>query len=149
MGAWGEPMRRTLLSLTAVAAFCIAGCAALSTESGKTAAASGNVAQADLARLPSLLVTQTVRCWNPPAGVSDSSLVVTVRFALNKDGTLSGEPAVIGSGDGSLLFKAAAASALRAVRACQPFRLPAAQYDIWKDVEMRFDPQLVAPPSPH
>jgi hypothetical protein len=94
------------------------------------AAAPENLAQADLARLASLLRTQIARCWNPPAGVPDSNLVVTVRFALNEDGTLSGEPAVINSGDSSPLFKAAAASALRAVCACQPLRLPVARYDM-------------------
>jgi colicin import membrane protein len=35
----------------------------------------------------------------------------------------------------------AAESALRAVRRCQPYTMPAAKYDIWRDVEVTFDPR--------
>jgi colicin import membrane protein len=142
-------MRRVLFSLGAVATFAVAAA------EGDPAAAQGKLAtphdkfaaegaaQADGVRLASLLMAQIARCWNPPVGVRDSDLVVTIRFALNEDGTLSGEPAVLNSGNTSPRLKAAAESAVRAVRNCQPLKLPAAQYWMWKDVEVRFDPQVM------
>jgi colicin import membrane protein len=35
----------------------------------------------------------------------------------------------------------AAESARRAILRCQPYRLPIAKYDVWKDVEVNFDPR--------
>ena len=58
---------------------------------------------------------------------------------LNQDGSLSGEPSVVNSGDG--FFQVAAESAMRAIRRCQPYKMPIAKYDVWKDVEVTFDPR--------
>jgi len=38
------------------------------------------------------------------------------------------------------LFQIAAEAATRAVRRCQPFRLPASKYEAWQEVEVNFDP---------
>jgi colicin import membrane protein len=86
------------------------------------------------------LRAQLMTCWNPPVGVADAKdLIVIVRFALNRDGSVSGEPTVVNR-DANALFQVAAESATRAVRRCQPFRLPAAKYEAWRDVEVKFDP---------
>lgn len=86
------------------------------------------------------LRAQLMACWNPPVGVADAKdLIVVVRFALNRDGSVAGEPMVINH-DANGLFRVAAESATRAVRRCQPFRLPAAKYEAWRDVEVKFDP---------
>jgi colicin import membrane protein len=86
------------------------------------------------------LRAQLMTCWNPPVGVADAKdLVVIVRFALNRDGSVSGEPTVVNR-DANALFQVAAESATRAVRRCQPFRLPASKYEAWRDVEVKFDP---------
>jgi outer membrane biosynthesis protein TonB len=86
------------------------------------------------------LRAQLMGCWNPPVGVADAKdLIVIVRFALNRDGSVSGDPTVVNHGDSSL-FQIAAESATRAVRRCQPFRLPVSKYDAWRDVEVKFDP---------
>jgi colicin import membrane protein len=86
------------------------------------------------------LRAQLMGCWNPPVGVAEAKdLIVIVRFALNRDGSVSGEPMVVNHGSNSL-FQIAAESATRAVRRCQPFRLPASKYDAWRDVEVKFDP---------
>jgi colicin import membrane protein len=66
---------------------------------------------------------------------------VTVRFALNQDGTLAGDPTVLPGDAHDALFRPMAESALRAVRACTPLRLPAARYELWRDVEITFDPR--------
>ena len=86
------------------------------------------------------LRAQIQACWNPPAGAADAkNLVVKVRLMLNQDGSLSGEPSVVNSGDG--FFQVAADSAMRAIRRCQPYKMPIAKYDVWKDVEVTFDPR--------
>jgi len=87
-----------------------------------------------------MLKAQLMSCWNPPVGVSEAKdLVVTVRFSLNRDGSLSSEPMVLNRGRNAL-FQIAAESATRAVRRCQPFHLPASKYEAWQEVEVNFDP---------
>lgn len=87
------------------------------------------------------LRAQIQACWNPPAGAADAKdLIVKVRLMLNQDGSLLGEPIVLNRG-GSPFFQVAAESAMRAIRRCQPYRLPIAKYEVWKDVEVTFDPR--------
>ena len=86
------------------------------------------------------LRAQIQACWNPPAGAAEAKdLIVKVRLMLNQDGTLSSEPSVVNRGDGA--FQIAAESAMRAVRRCAPYKLPIAKYEVWKDVEVTFDPR--------
>lgn len=87
------------------------------------------------------LRAQIQACWNPPIGAEQAQdLIVRVRIQFRPDGTLSREPELLNRG-GSSYFQVAAESAMRAVRRCQPYTLPAAKYDIWKDVEVTFDPR--------
>jgi colicin import membrane protein len=67
-------------------------------------------------------------------------LVVTVRFSLNRDGSLAGEPVVVNHENG-YLFQIAAESVIRAVRSCQPFRLPVSKYEAWQELEPDFKPE--------
>jgi colicin import membrane protein len=82
------------------------------------------------------------QCWNPPAGLADArDLIVVVRIRFNQDGSLSAEPTLSNSGSHPT-FQIAAESALRAVRRCAPYSfMPIAKYDVWKDVEVTFDPR--------
>jgi len=82
------------------------------------------------------------QCWNPPAGLADArDLVVVVRIRFNQDGSLSADPTLSNSGSHPT-FQVAAESALRAVRRCAPYSfMPVAKYDVWKDVEVTFDPR--------
>jgi outer membrane biosynthesis protein TonB len=94
-----------------------------------------------------LIRRQFERCWNPPAGARDAAnLVVRVRVSLNPDGSLRTLPELIDRsrmGDG--FWQAAADSALRAVRRCEPLRdLPAGKYERWRDIELTFDPKDLA-----
>jgi hypothetical protein len=84
------------------------------------------------------LIAQVKTCWTPAIGVLEAKdLTVTVRFALNRDGTLSGDPSVVNRGN-TALFQLAAESAVSAVRRCQPFRLPTSKYQAWQVVEVAF-----------
>lgn len=81
------------------------------------------------------------QCWSIPAGVDDASLLkVSVRFRLNRTGELDAQPEVIRGGGGSGPARTAAESALRAVRKCAPFNLPADKYETWAEVVVNFDP---------
>jgi Hsp70 protein len=100
------------------------------------------------AEIINMLMTQLKSCWAPPSNIVDArGPIVTVRFSLNRDGSLQGEPTVVNR-SGSALFQVAAESATRAVRVCQPFRLPASGYEVWREIEVNFDPAIVATHSP-
>jgi len=89
------------------------------------------------------LYAQLAQCWNPPAGADDpSSLVVKVRFDLNPDGSLSRPPEVVDAPTGSF-GQVAAESALRAVRRCEPYALPAQKYENWRQIVINFDPRAM------
>jgi colicin import membrane protein len=62
-------------------------------------------------------------------------------MTLNQDGSLAGEPVLVNSG--SSPSQAAASSTLLAIRRCQPFKLPPAKYDLWKEVKIMFDASIV------
>lgn len=87
------------------------------------------------------LRAQIQACWNPPVGAENAQeLIVRLRVQFRTDGTLSAEPVLMNNGS-SQYFRVAAESAMRAVRRCQPYTLPAAKYEVWRDVEVTFDPR--------
>lgn len=87
------------------------------------------------------LRAQIQACWNPPVGAENAQdLIVRLRVQFRTDGTLSAEPSLVNRG-ASPYFQVAAESAMRAVRRCQPYTLPAAKYEVWRDVEVTFDPR--------
>ncbi len=86
------------------------------------------------------LGAQAKRCWHVPDGWSDPRQVsVTLRFQLQPDGSLAGDPAVV-EFPATPIGAAAAKSAMDAVRQCGPYRLPAAQYEQWKDIQLELAP---------
>lgn len=91
---------------------------------------------------------QVQRCWNVPVGAPNpEQLIVQVRIQLRPDGTLMAPPEFVdlgryNSGDG--YYRAAADAARRAVIQCQPYTLPPQKYETWRDIEMNFDPSMMA-----
>lgn len=84
---------------------------------------------------------QVSQCWNPPVGgLGAEDLLVKVRLLLSKDGSLKSAPKVINRGS-SPFFRAAADSATRAISQCQPYKLPAKKYKLWRDMIINFDPR--------
>jgi hypothetical protein len=84
-------------------------------------------------------------CWNLPAGARDMrNLIVELWLEINRDGTVR-QARVTDTErmEADPFFRAAAESALRAVRnpRCAPLRLPAAKYDRWKTMVLKFDPK--------
>lgn len=84
--------------------------------------------------------------WSAPQGVDAEKLVTQLRFSLNRNGTLVGEPQVIGQSGQTAANTAQvrrhAEQAVRAVKLAQPFILPPALYDHWQTVTSTFDRRL-------
>lgn len=88
------------------------------------------------------LRARLAQLWSPPAGARNpQELVVAIRIRLKPDGTLAAPPQVTTSGQ-TPLFMAARDSAIRAVFRGQPFdMLRPETYEVWKDIEVTFDPR--------
>jgi hypothetical protein len=91
-----------------------------------------------------LIHQQIERYWSPPAGARDAGdLVVLIRIQLNPDGSLRAQPELVDrSRLGEDFWRAAAESALRAVRRSEPLRnLPPGKYEQWRDIDFTFNPK--------
>jgi hypothetical protein len=85
-------------------------------------------------------------CWQDPADLPNPErLIVTLRFQLNEDGTLRGNPQVVQPG--SYIFdrpmRTAVERATTAVRQCPPYPFAAdpmltSRYDTWDEFELVF-----------
>lgn len=88
---------------------------------------------------------QMRRCWNVNAGAPNAEqLVVRIKVYLNQDGSLARPPELADRTKlitGGAYYQAAADSALRAIRLCAPFEMPAEKYTNWREIDLRFDPR--------
>lgn len=90
------------------------------------------------------------KCWTPLAGAPNAeTLVVTIDFDLNRDGTLKTRPKVVNAlqinTSGNRYWQVAEDIAMRAVLECQPYDfLPQDRYDIWKEIRLDFNPAEMA-----
>jgi colicin import membrane protein len=79
--------------------------------------------------------------WNVlSGGESAQSVQIKMHLRFNPDGTLAAPPQITNP-QSSPYFLAVSDSALRAVQACEPYSLPPAKYDAWKEIIMTFDPR--------
>lgn len=87
------------------------------------------------------LARHVEKCWNVLPGVGNvERAAVELRIQMNPDGTLAAPPQVINRGTGPA-FQTTAESAVRAVIACQPYKmLSANKYNFWKDMIFMFSP---------
>jgi hypothetical protein len=87
-------------------------------------------------------------CWSAPAGVAkEPRLFVVMRVRLSRDGSLMTDPALV-QGSASTLGPTLVDSAKRALRKCTPYAgLPAAKYDEWKALDLRFTPNGISTAS--
>ncbi len=91
--------------------------------------------------LVALLNSAFKECWNKPlAGGGVSAPAVKLKWNLNPDGTLNGEPKVIQSDRSNPLAEQAERAAIRAVQTCVPFQLPPDQYAVWREITWNFNP---------
>jgi colicin import membrane protein len=98
-----------------------------------------SVREQDLLRAQ--ISAQLRQCWKLPGGGGGiETMVVTLRWRLFPDGSLDGEPALEAPQSGPV-YQIAAEAAMRAVKACSPFTLPADRYWAWKSIIWDFDPR--------
>jgi hypothetical protein len=89
--------------------------------------------------------SQFVKCWNVPAGAKDAeNLIVVLHITVAQDGSVTGVQMARDQGrySSDSFFRAAADSAMRAVRLCSPLKnLPPEKFSTWSDMELTFDPR--------
>ncbi len=93
--------------------------------------------------LDGLLQDQYRACWNYVGVVGEKKYVPEIHVQYAQDGTLIGQPELLNPPSDSNL-RSLAESAVRAVRRCNPLRIPAQYqpyYDQWKGRIVRFDPE--------
>ena len=90
------------------------------------------------------LRAQIFGCWSVPLGLPyDQDLLVRVKLQLKKDGTIMKSEILDHermNKPGQKFYKVLAESALRAVRLCQPLKVPPTGYEKWKDLQLNFNP---------
>jgi hypothetical protein len=89
------------------------------------------------------LKAQIFGCWSIPLGLPyNENLLVRIKLKLKTDGTVIKSEIldhVRMNTPGQGFYKVLAESALRAIRLCQPLRVPTIGYDRWKDLQLNFD----------
>lgn len=98
------------------------------------------------ASIDSEIVRQLKPHWNPPSGTEVDRLVTVVRFRLNRDGSLRGNPEIVTTSGVTASNRAQMGrhqeQAVRAVRLAAPFNLPERFYSGWSVVTSNFDNRL-------
>tara|TARA_B110000438_G_scaffold73863_1_gene73997 strand:+ start:441 stop:1253 length:813 start_codon:yes stop_codon:yes gene_type:complete len=89
------------------------------------------------------LKAQIFGCWSLPLGLPyQKNLLVRVKLKLKPDGTVLKSEILDHARmnqPGQGFYKVLAESALRAIRICQPLRVPPTGYEKWKDLQLNFD----------
>lgn len=89
-----------------------------------------------------LLRDQMMQCYTVPISASAGNVTPpTLDIRLNPDGSLAGQPTVASAGNSST-DRAVAEAALRAVRRCAPYKIPATYapyFNDWKYLNVGFD----------
>ena len=89
------------------------------------------------------LKAQIFGCWSLPLGLPyQENLLVRVKLKLRPDGSVLKSEVldhVRMNKPGQGFYKVLAESALRAIRICQPLRVPPTGYEKWKDLQLNFD----------
>ena len=72
----------------------------------------------------------------------DQNLLVRIKLQLKKDGTILKSEILDHermNRPGQKFYKVLAESALRAIKLCQPLRVPSTGYERWKELQLNFD----------
>ena len=89
------------------------------------------------------LKVQIFGCWSLPLGLPyQENLLVRIKLKLKPDGTVLRSEILDHARmntPGQSFYKVLAESALRAIRICQPLRVPPTGYEKWKDLQLNFD----------
>ena len=94
--------------------------------------------------LDAWLTESYLNCWTPPPMTPEGdTYVAQIRVIFNPDGSLSGRPVLLNPPT-DRAWRAHAESAMRAVRKCDPLKVPAEYmpyFEQWKVETIHFDPR--------
>ena len=89
------------------------------------------------------LKAQIFGCWSIPLGLPyNENLLVRIKLELKPDGSVVKSEIIDHARmnkPGQGFYKVLAESALRAVKLCQPLRVPSTGYERWKELQLNFD----------
>jgi len=89
------------------------------------------------------LKAQIFGCWSIPLGLPyNEDLLVRIKLMLDPDGSVAKTEILDHARmnkPGQGFYKVLAESALRAVKLCQPLRVPTKGYERWKELQLNFD----------
>ena len=89
------------------------------------------------------LKAQIFGCWSIPLGLPyNENLLVRIKLLLKPDGSVIKSEILDHARmnrPGQGFYKVLAESALRAVKLCQPFKIPSTGYERWKELQLNFD----------
>jgi len=89
------------------------------------------------------LKAQIFGCWSIPLGLPyNENLLVRIKLMLEPDGSVAKTEILDHARmnkPGQGFYKVLAESALRAVKLCQPLRVPTTGYERWKELQLNFD----------
>ena len=89
------------------------------------------------------LKAQIFGCWSIPLGLPyNENLLVRIKLNLDPDGMISKSEILDHARmnkPGQGFYKVLAESALRAIKLCQPLRVPSTGYERWKELQLNFD----------
>jgi len=89
------------------------------------------------------LKAQIFGCWSIPLGLPyNEDLLVRIKLMLEPDGSVVKTEILDHARmnkPGQAFYKVLAESALRAVKLCQPLRVPTTGYERWKELQLNFD----------
>jgi hypothetical protein len=97
---------------------------------------------ANTARIEAIVLSQMKVCWRSLEDLPEPErLTVSVRVQLNADGSLRDDVELVQprrAPIGDRYMSVAIDRALRAVRTCQPYRLPVEDYEAWEELVLNF-----------
>jgi len=89
------------------------------------------------------LKAQIFGCWSIPLGLPyNEDLLVRIKLQLKPDGSIIKTEILDHARmnkPGQGFYKVLAESALRAIKLCQPLRVPSSGYEKWKNMQLNFD----------
>jgi len=89
------------------------------------------------------LKAQIFGCWSIPLGLPyNEDLLVRIKLQLKPDGSIIKTEILDHARmnkPGQGFYKVLAQSALRAIKLCQPLRVPSKGYEKWKELQLNFD----------
>jgi outer membrane biosynthesis protein TonB len=109
---------------------------------GSNSPGDAQVAQINPSALVMAIRNQIEPCWSTPIGIQGvAGLRTELNIVLGPDGSVrSVQPVDTGRMSTDGVFRTFTESAVRAVYACSPLKLPPESYQVWRNIIFNFDP---------